>query len=312
MTNAKPVAPRFKQEHALCALLDIDIDEVVNPIMTERTLDPITQPVEAEKIRAVLPDYLPDIGQPIGTLLQQLCDLFQNHCRRNTHPGFFAYIASGGLPTDPISYAMGAALNQNVVGYPASPSAATIERTVIQWLCRLAGFPAEADGVFLGGGSIANFTAMGAALIHRLGPDFRSKGIAAAASGKRPVIICSGATHFSIQRAAVMLGIGSDQVIAIKTDVNHRMPVEALAQELHAQDCPVAVVASAGTTTTGAIDPLNEIADLCAQHKVWMHVDAAYGGGALMNQKLALRLRGIHRANSITMDLHKWFFPGTG
>ena len=305
-----PSKPQFDEQFALTNLLDIDINGIVNPVMTERTCDPITRPQSAVSIQSKLPQGLPATGQPVDQLFTQLSELFQQHCRRNTHPGFFAYIASGGLPTDPVSYALGAALNQNVVGFPASPSGATIERTVTGWLCELAGLPTTAEGVFLGGGSMANLTAIGAALVHRFGADYRNQGIAVAADGKKPVIICSRATHFSIQRAAVMLGIGNNQVIAIDTDANHRMPVDKLAKVLDEQECPVAVVASAGTTTTGAVDHLDQIADLCAKHHVWMHVDAAYGGGALLHEELATRLHGIHRADSITMDLHKWFFQG--
>jgi glutamate/tyrosine decarboxylase-like PLP-dependent enzyme len=105
-----------------------------------------------------------------------------------------------------------------------------------------------------------------------------------------------------------MLGIGTDNIIAIDTDPEFRMRVDKLEEALGQQQNIICVVASAGTTLTGAIDPLEQIADLCARHDVWLHVDAAYGGGGLMSAELQPRYRGIEKADSVVMDLHKWFF----
>ena len=123
-----------------------------------------------------------------------------------------------------------------------------------------------------------------------------------------PVIVCSAAAHFSVRRAAVMLGIGSGNIIEIETDDAFRMRVDRLQAVLDGNRQVVCVVASAGTTNTGAIDPLAEIAELCAARGIWLHVDAAYGGGGLMSPELRPRYRGIECADSVTMDLHKWFF----
>ncbi len=306
--STKPIAPELPPEFELTKLLDVDISNVIGPLMESRTEDPIVCPSTASMLRKMLPEALPSRGVGIDQVLDQIRPMLANYCRRNTHPGFFGYVASGGLPVDPLSHALVATVNQNVVGYPGSPSAATIERTVTQWLCELAGYPAQAEGVFLGGGSLANLTAMGAALVHQFGPDYRRTGIITAAAGKTPVIICSSATHFSIQRAAVLLGFGTDNVIAIDTDADHRMRLDLLERVLDEQDCVVCVVASAGTTTTGAIDPIHKIAELCERKQIWFHVDAAYGAGALLSESLRPLFDGIELADSITMDLHKWFF----
>ncbi|MGI9317098.1 MAG: pyridoxal phosphate-dependent decarboxylase family protein, partial [bacterium] len=185
---------------------------------------------------------------------------------------------------------------------------ATIERRVIRWLCELVGLPQSADGVFLGGGSLANLTALSVATSRTLGKDFRRMGIAGAAGGKRAVIVCSTETHFSIQRAAAMLGIGTDNIVAVDTDDQHRMCPRSLANQLKTDDTVLCVVASAGSTTTGAVDPLVEIADLCDTHATWLHVDAAYGAAGLLAEELRPVFQGIERADSVTMDLHKWFF----
>jgi aromatic-L-amino-acid decarboxylase len=304
----KPDRPAFPSKYALTALPEIDINGIVRELLRNRTNDPIVQTSQAVELAKKLPSELPRKGVDLNQVVEQLNVLLAKYCRRTTHPGFFGYIASCGLPSDPLSYAMVAALNQNVVGYPSSPAAATIERTVVRWLCALSGLPEEADGMLLGGGSSANLTALSVATAHALGSDFRRVGIAKAAGNARPVIVCSTATHFSIQRAAAMLGIGINNVITVDTDADNRMCIDSLAKQLEADHKVLCVVASAGSTTTGAVDPLAEIADLCAKHSTWLHVDAAYGGGALLANQLRPLFRGIEHADSITIDLHKWFF----
>ena len=304
----KPHPPELQPQYALTSVAEIDLNKVVNEVLRNRTKDPIVKPSRAAELGAMLSSTIPQKGNDLEQVVDQLNQLMSEFSRRATHPGFFGYIASGGLPVDPVSHALVAALNQNVVGYPSSPAGATIERTVIRWLCQLAALPENADGMFLGGGSSANLTALAVATAHTLGRDYRSKGIIRAADGDRPVILCSTATHFSIQRAAAMLGIGTDNVIKVSTDDQHRMKVDALAEQLKADHKVLCVVASAGSTTTGAVDPLSEIADLCRTHSAWLHVDAAYGGGALLAQELRPLFRGIENADSITIDLHKWFF----
>jgi glutamate/tyrosine decarboxylase-like PLP-dependent enzyme len=199
-------------------------------------------------------------------------------------------------------------LNENVGGYWASPVGTTIEKTVIRWLADLMQFPRQAEGVLLSGGSMANMSGLASACAKRFGPGYREQGLAAFSQTAKPVILCSQAAHFSIRRAAVMLGIGTDNIVTIDTDAEFRMRVDKLETALGQHQNIVCVVASAGTTNTGAIDPLEQIAELCARHDTWMHVDAAYGGGGLMSAELQPRYRGIEKADSVVMDLHKWFF----
>jgi len=146
-------------------------------------------------------------------------------------------------------------------------------------------------------------------LAHRFGPQYREKGLVNMLKpGEKPIVICSAATHFCIQRAAGMLGVGVNNVIPIQGDDKFSMRLDILKEVLDANPCVVCVVANAGSTTTGAIDPIDEIADLCESRNIWLHVDAAYGGSALMSPELAPLFKGIERADSVTMDLHKWFF----
>ncbi len=300
--------PRLADDDDLTAALDIDIGAALAPLYAQRTESPIIRPSRAIDVAAMLETDWPAGGESMQQLVAQITAATDRYPRRNTHPGFFGWIAPSGLPTDALANAMVSVLNENVGGYWASPVGTTVERCLIGWLAELAGFPPQAEGVLLSGGSMANVSGMAAALTRCFGPEYRVKGIGAYCDPEPPVIVCSAAAHFSVRRAAVMLGIGSGNIIEVDTDETFRMRPDCLQQVLDGPRRVVCVVASAGTTNTGAIDPLPEIAELCAARDTWLHVDAAYGGGGLMSPDLRPRYRGIERADSVTMDLHKWFF----
>jgi glutamate/tyrosine decarboxylase-like PLP-dependent enzyme len=235
------------------------------------------------------------------------------HCRRNAHPGFYGYVAGAGLPTDPMSHAMVAALNQNTIGYAGAPGPVTVERAVLDWMRQLTGLSVGAEGAIVSCGSIANLSGMTAALYSTIGSEYLNKGIASYDKGL-PVILTSKMAHFSMQRAAVVMGLGVDQVLLVEYDEHFRMRPEHLTEVLDGCESrgqvPVCVVGTAGATVTGSIDPLSAIGDVCQARDVWFHVDAAYGGAGLLSPKLKPRFAGIERADSICMDLHKWFYLG--
>jgi len=302
------IPPRLKPEDDLTGSAEIDLSTALMDLQQQRTRSPIVRPSKAADVAALIDQRYPQGGDSLQQLVTQISQATDRYPRRNTHPGFFGWIAPSGLPSDPLAHAMVSVLNENVGGYWASPVGTTIEKTVIRWLADLVDFPEESQGVFLSGGSMANMCGIASACAKRFGAEFRSQGIAAFSIESRPVIICSSAAHFSIRRAAVMLGIGTDNIVAIDTDDQFRMRIDALETALDQHDNIICVVASAGTTNTGAIDPLPQIAELCHVHNVWLHVDAAYGGGGLMSAELRPRYRGIERADSVVMDMHKWFF----
>ena len=305
----RPPRPSLASGDDLTAAAGIDIDVAIADLIRRRSESPIVRPSRAADVAALLELDFPDRGgASLDELAAQISRVTERYPRRNTHPGFFGWIAPSGLPSDPLACAMVAVLNENVPNYRASPVGATIERGVIQWLAELAGFPPQAEGVLLSGGSIANLSGIASAVSRRFGPDYRNRGLSALGREQAPAIACSAATHFSVRRAAVMLGIGIDQIRIVDTDDAFRMRAQHLQQILEQQNNIVCVVATAGTTNTGAIDPLDEIADLCDRHETWLHIDAAYGGGGLMSAELRPRYRGIERADSLTMDLHKWFY----
>ncbi len=304
---SRPPRPVLAEADDLTAAVDIDISGAIEALVEQRTQSPIVRPSKAADVAALVDASFPGGGEPLPQLVEQITRANNAYPRRNTHPGFFGWVAPSGLPSDPLAFAMVGAINENVGGYWSSPLATTIERILVRWLADLAGMPAQSEGLLLSGGSIANMTGIASALARRLGPDYRTRGLAGTGAAA-PVILCSSATHFSVRRAAVLLGLGSDSVVAVATDDEFRMSLPALERALEQNASAVCVVANAGTTNTGAIDPMADIAGLCAKHDVWLHVDAALGGGGLMSPQLRPRYAGIDRADSVTMDLHKWFF----
>ncbi len=292
--------------------LQIDITALIDSVLRHRLESPVVRTATAHQLQVALPRSIPDVGMDFDDVAMEVKSIVENYMRKNSHPGFYGYIASPALPTDPASHALTAALNQNVVGYPGAPGAATVERTVIRWMIELMGYPSSADGVFLSGGSMANFSALVAAMYDKLGVDAINEGLLGNCQKGQPIILAAYSVHFSIQRAAVLLGIGKNNVKTIATDEHFRLQAGALDRALYESEqtgeLPFCVVATAGSTTTGTIDPLDETADVCRQHDVWFHVDAAYGAAAMMSKALRPQLNGIEKADSISMDLHKWFY----
>lgn len=200
--------------------------------------------------------------------------------------------------------AAASALNPSLDSWDQAPIGTSLEPAVIAELAALAGYPETADGVVTTGGSESNLLGLLLA---------REHACAGAVRGGLPPgrhrVFASAVAHFSVHRAAGLLGFGEDAVVPVRTGRDHRLDPRALDEALDAAraagETPIAIVATAGTTDLGAIDPLPEVADVARKHGVWLHVDAAYGGGALFSTRLAARLDGLARADSIGLDLHK-------
>jgi L-2,4-diaminobutyrate decarboxylase len=198
-------------------------------------------------------------------------------------------------------------VNSSLDTFDQSVGGTFVERHLVDWTAARIGFDHDADGVFTSGGTQSNLQGMLLARDHALAG--RARGDAS-----RLRILASADAHFSVQKSARLLGLGDAAVVAVATGDDRRMDVDALRRGLGevvaAGLVPMAVVATAGTTDFGAIDPLRPIADLCHLHATWLHVDAAYGGGLLASRRLRHRLAGIERADSVTVDFHKtWFQP---
>ena len=224
---------------------------------------------------------------------------------RPSSPRFFGYIFGSGEPIGALGDFASSVLNQNATAWRSAPSSTTIERTVIRWLAEAIGCSGF-TGSFTLGGSSANL--MGLCMARE------AKAPANQAGVQGGVIYCSTEAHMSNLKAAALLGLGLDAVRLIDVDDAFQMQVKTLRQaiinDIQNGKLPIAVVASAGTTATGSIDPLSEIADVCQEFNLWLHVDGAYGALAAMAQPESFR--GLSLADSISLDPHKWLYQPIG
>ena len=221
-----------------------------------------------------------------------------------SRPRYLAYIGSSGLEIGAIADLLAHSYDINLA--LDARAASQLENQAIEWLAQFLGFPASA-GSFTSGGTISNITALAAARERAL-PGSRSSGM----GGLRAAMYCSAEAHYSVTRAAELLGIGRDNVRPIPIDSWRRMDPAALAEridaDLEAGIVPIAVVATAGTTLTGAVDPIAAIVDVCEPRGVWVHVDGAYGLPAAGAPTTAPRFAGLDRVDSMSVDAHKWMF----
>ena len=261
------------------------------------------QPALDETLKALLGEGLPEhgIGSQAG-----IADAARalDESIAQPRPRYFAFIGSSGLEIGVIADALAACYDVNLAVWAGAAS--EVELQAVRWAGELVGFPAEA-GSFTSGGTVSNLTALTAAR-ERAVPGARHDGLA----GCRLALYCSAEVHYSVVRAAELLGIGSGFVRGLPIDADRRLRPDAVAVAIEADRAhgivPVAVVATAGTTLTGAVDPVDELADLCAEQGVWLHVDGAYGLPAARVPSAARLFRGVDRADSVAIDAHKWLY----
>jgi len=248
---------------------------------------------EAEPARGELPELL--------DLLTRASAKGMNHL----HPGFLAYIPVAGAPVNAVADFVAALLNRYVGVQWASPTMAQLEWNVVRWLAAMFGYPEEARGVLTSGGSFANFTALVTARHARLG-----------AGHLQGAIYQTDQAHMSVERAARLAGVDPALVRFVATDDGLRMDVDALEEAIEADVSrgiePFLVVLSAGTTNSGAVDPIVDAARVARASGAWVHVDAAYGGAFVLTEHGREVMRGIDEADSITFDPHKGLFSSMG
>lgn len=260
------------------------------------------QPGIDEDTIALLDGPLPAFGTPMGETLNRALGVLDQSISQS-RPRFFAYIGSSGLEVGAAADFLTASHDINLA--IDSGAANLLETQTAKWLGEFIGYR-PAEGLFTSGGTISNITALAAAR-HRALPRSREEGITA------PVrVYGSHDTHYSNKRAIELLGLGSNSLVGIDIDARRRLKPDALraalVKDITEGITPIAVIASAGTTLTGAVDPLEEIADICDEFGVWMHVDGAYGVPAASTETGKGLFAGIERATSVTIDAHKWLF----
>jgi glutamate/tyrosine decarboxylase-like PLP-dependent enzyme len=247
-------------------------------------------------------------------LVDHLRSLWFEYAMYPGHPRFSAYITASGTIPGAVADLAAAAMNQNSGAWRLSPGASEIELALTKWFAKQFGLPDTAGGIIVTGGAMATFVALKAARETTAGWDVRHLGVAA---GPPLAIYASEEVHVVTDRAADMLGLGADAVRKIAVDEAFRMRLDSLelriAEDVRAGLKPLAVVGSAGTVATGSIDPLPGIAEIAARYGMWFHVDAAYGGPAVLTDDLRALFAGIERADSIAFDPHKWLYtPQSG
>ncbi len=260
-----------------------------------------------EEIDALFAGPLPEEGLGVDAALAQI--------EHNVVPNAFHLGGSGyfGLfnPTPTVAAVLAdgiaSALNQQVASTSHAPSGTAVERTVIRWLAAMCGLPASSGGTMTNGGSLANMTAIKVALNSRI-EGAGENGV----GDRRPAFYVSGEAHYSFEKTGDLLGLGRRAVRPVRTDAQFRMDPRALEEAIDedgaAGDAPFAIVGTAGTTSSGAIDPLPELAKIADRFGLWFHVDAAWGGAVRLSRKHSALLDGIERADSVTVDPHKWLY----
>lgn len=283
------------------AVVNLLADHMARAARREGPVLPLHTPAQSQER---WPADFPARGgaDPLALLAQVVTE--SNHLH---HPRYVGHQVTSPLPWSALLDFAGAILNNGTAVYEMGPVSTAMERSVIRWFAERLGFSSEvADGVLTHGGSAGNLTALLAARQHAAPCDVWEEGVASAGS---LCLFASDQTHYSVRRSAQIMGLGGRSVRTIATDERYRMRPEALDAALQQAKregtTVVAVVASAGSTATGAIDPLETIADICHEHGSWLHVDGAHGGGAVVSDRLRTALRGIERADSVVIDAHK-------
>jgi glutamate/tyrosine decarboxylase-like PLP-dependent enzyme len=254
---------------------------------------------------------LPDLGADPGQLLSRATELLFDNSLFNGHPRFWGYITSSAAPLGMLGDLLAAAVNPNVGAWKIAPIATEIERQTIRWIAELLGYPTDCGGLLVSGGNMANFVGFLAARAAKIGEQVRTEGIDSS-RGTRYKIYTSKETHTWIQKAADLFGLGTNAICWIPTDDNLRMDMMELRHRIETDlrdgHIPFLVIGTAGSVSTGAIDPLPAMADLCREFDLWFHVDGAYGAPAAAVSSVTDDIRGLARADSVAMDPHKWLY----
>ena len=269
---------------------------------------PVIPGVRPGEVRSRLPGAAPERGEGFGRILDDFERVILPGITHWNHPRFLGYFAVTGSAPGILGELLAAALNVNAMVWKTSPAATELEEHVLDWMRSLLGLPPGFAGVLLDTASSSTMTALMGAR-QRAHPGVREEGL----SGLPPMrVYASEEAHFSVDRAAILLGLGSGGVVKIPVDRKRRMrpgPLEtAVRSDLREGRTPMAVVATIGTTSTTSVDPVERIAEVAVRNGLWLHVDAAYAGPAALLPEKREHFRGWERADSIVLNPHKWLF----
>lgn len=277
------------------------VDAIVNHFMTQNDKFPIAKGTRSEMDQLFL-EEAPEQGMNAREVLHFVLDKVMTKSNVVSHPKSFSFVPGPSNYISAMSDSLATGFNIFSGGWAASPAAAELEIVTTNWLLKIFGFPVKrGGGIFTSGGSMANLTALTAARNVKCGHDF-----------SKAVIYLSDQVHSSNIKAIQVLGFKKEQIRVIPTDMEFKIGMNKLKNAI-AKDRiqglqPFCFIASAGTTNTGTVDPLMELSKICKKENIWLHVDAAYGGAAILSKSGKQLLKGIEKADSITVDPHKWFY----
>jgi len=275
---------------------------------------PAYRPTTSAHLRDSLDEPLPLEGTPFEQVLGNIYSLAADFSRHSAHQRLFGYVCSPGTALNAAGSLVATALNVNVTGFRSAPAATEIEKLTIRWLAEMIGYPSTAGGLLVSGGSMANFAGLAAARTAKAPYDVVREGV----TGPRMCVYVSEEGHFSVRKAAGMLGLGTNNVRSIRTNDRQQMDLDHLARTVcddrAAGHLPFCVVAAAGTVASGAVDPLAKLAQFARDENLWLHVDGAYGAFAALAPSARHLFEGMADADSVALDPHKWLYlpMGTG
>lgn len=284
-----------------------------------RVVDLLAEQLERVEERPLFPDVapktlhdlfdepLPTEPEPLAGIIDELEKKLLPYCTQVNHPGYFGLITPSPLPAGVLGDFIASALNQNLGAYSIGPSSVAMERRTVRWLTDLAGYDGRAGGNLTSGGTMANFIGL------KLARDWASGDRAQHEGLTEPMAAyTSEERHVSVDKAADAVGFGREGLRVLPTDGRFRLRLDVLETAIESDRKngvrPACIVAMGGSTNTGAVDALAELRRIADRERIWLHVDAAYGGGMLLSEKHPGLLRGLERADSITLDPHKWFY----
>lgn len=295
----------FEQHHKLGRA----VTEIITAHASGLDSRSVTTEATPNELERLFDEPLPENGVSIDEILSRFTTQIAAHAMQVPSPRYFGQFNPTPLPIGVWADALCSSLNQNAGAWRNGPTSAMLEARVIRWLCELVAYNNEAFGTLASGGSEANLIALKCAR-DRTHENLINQGIRAAPSDL--VIYASEQCHYSIEKSADILGLGRASLRKIPTDDRFHIRPDKLRAELEADRTagrlPCCVVGVAGTTSTGVVDPLEELAAIAREYNCWYHVDAAYGGALALSEKHRSMLRGIDLADSITFDPHKWMF----
>lgn len=277
------------------------VDEIVEHYASVNQKKPVSKASRTE-MDAVFLQEAPENGMPEEEVLRFVMKNVIPNSNISTHPKSFSFVPSPSNFISTMADTLATGFNIFSGGWMLAPAAAELEIVTMNWLLKIFNFPVkEGGGIFTSGGSMANLTAIVTARRIKCGQYFSNA-----------VIYLSDQAHSSNIKAIRILGFQKEQIRIIPTDAEFKISINKLKNEiakdrLHGQK-PFCIIATAGTTNTGSVDSLEAIATICEQENLWFHIDAAYGGAAILSEKGKVALKGIEKADSVTVDPHKWFF----